>query len=448
MQATISNAGTLRKQVTVTYSQAEVDSRREQVLQKISGQVKLDGFRPGKSSKALVAKRYGNAAVSQAQEELADEGFKKAIEQHQLKPLGPIKNESLKANNGLELIVSFDIKPVITLPAPTDITVSKAEITISDADVQTALDQLCKRAGSMSVLTDGETIIEDDSITLTGSVKVDDKEVRKLHDFHHLVGGYSLLGTTPEDVIALCKGKGVGAQLSFTTTLPKTFTPAEAAEKQAKIDVTVQSAQRQRLAEANDEFAKRMGVDDLVTLKARLKDQQTQQKEGELHQKQITEMTDLLLSKVEISLPDNLRADSLKANLEPRIKRAKEEKKSDAEIATLTTDTTAEVEKSLKRYLIIDAIAEQYHVQVMREDLESQIQMAAMRSGRKPQDIADQLQKSGQINQVVAEIREAKALEVMLDKVLGREAAPVLGTTALAAAHGEAGHVHGPDCHH
>ena len=143
-------------------------------------------------------------------------------------------------------------------------------------------------------------------------------------------------------------------------------------------------------------------------------------------------------------MPENLRADSLKANLEPRLKKAKEEKKSDEEIATLTKETTAEVEKSLKRYLVIDAIAEQYNVKVMREDLESQIQMAAMRSGRKPQDIADQLQKSGQVNQVVAEIREAKALEVMLDKVLGREAAPVLS----AAAHGEVGHVHGPDCNH
>jgi trigger factor len=444
MQATISDAGTLRKQVTVTYSQAEVDSRREEVLHKLSGQVKLDGFRPGKSSKAIVAKRYGSAAISQAQEELADEGFKRAIEQHQLKPLGPIKNESMKATNGLELVVSFDIKPAIALPQPTAITVTKQDIMVSDADVQTALDQLCKRAGSMSALTDGETIIEDDSITLTGTVKVDDKEVRKLHDFHHLVGGYSLLGTKPEDVIALCKGKGVGAQLSFTTTLPKTFTPAEAADKQAHIDVTVQSAQRQRPAEANDEFAKRMGIDDVATLKARLKDQQTQQKEGELHQKQITELTDALINSVQITLPENLRADSLKANLEPRLKKAKEEKKSDEEIATLTKETTAEVEKSLKRYLVIDAIAEQYNVKVMREDLESQIQMAAMRSGRKPQDIADQLQKSGQVNQVVAEIREAKALEVMLDKVLGREAAPVLS----AAAHGEVGHVHGPDCNH
>ncbi len=439
MQATINDTGTLRKQVIVTYSQAEVEVRREKVLAQLSGQVKLDGFRPGKSSKAIVAKRYGNAAAQKATEELADEGFNEAIKKHQLKPVGPIKNESLKADNGLELIVSFDIKPSITLPDPSTISVTKEEISVTDDDVQKNLDQLCKRAGSMSAITDGETIQEDDSITLTGSVTVDGKEVRKLHDFHHLVGGYSLLGTAPEEVIKLCKDKVVGGQLSFSTTLPKTFTPAEAAEKSAQIEVTIQSAQRQRPAEANDDLAKRMGVEDLATLKTRLKEQLVQQKEGELHQKQINELTEALLTNVSITLPDQLREESLKSNLEPRVTKAKEEKKSDEEIAKMTEETTAEVEKSLKRFLIIDAIAEQLQVQVTREDLESQITMAAMRSGRKPQDIADQLQKSGQVNQVVAEIREAKSLEVMLDKVLGRESNP---------AHGEAGHVHGPDCNH
>ena len=109
-------------------------------------------------------------------------------------------------------------------------------------------------------------------------------------------------------------------------------------------------------------------------------------------------------------------------------------------MAKLTEEIKAEVEKGLKRHLIVDAVAEQHQVQVTREDLESQIQMAAMRSNRKPQEIADQLQKSGQINQVVAEIREAKALEVLLDKVLGRFVAN--------PGHGDVGHVHGPDCNH
>jgi trigger factor len=440
MQATINDAGTLRKKVTVTYSEAEVASRQQAVLRKLSGQVKLDGFRPGKSSQAVVAKRFGNAAVQQAREELADEGFNQALKQHSLKPIGPITNESLKAEKGLEVVVSFDVKPAITLPEPSTISVTKDEVTVTDADVQAALDNLCKRAGAQGALEADETIVADDGVTLTGTVTVDGKEVRKLHDFHHLVGGYSLLGTKPEDAIKLFAGKKVGDALEFTSTLPKTFSPKEAAEKEAKISVTIQTAQRQRAATADDALATRLGVENLAVLKTRLSDQLKQQKEMELHQKQINELTEALLTRVQVELPPRLLENALTSNLEPRLKQAKDENKSAEEIAKITADTKAEVEKGLKRHLIIDAVADQHQVQVTREDLESQIQMAAMRANRKPQDIADQLQKSGQVNQVVSEIREAKSLEVLLDKVLGRFVAN--------PAHGEAGHVHGPDCNH
>ena len=440
MQATINDAGTLRKKVTVTYTQAEVDTRREKVLKKLTGQVKLDGFRPGKSSKMMVAKRYGSAAVQQAREELADEGFNEALKQHQLKPIGPLTNESLKSDNGLELVVSFDVKPTVTLPEPTSMVITKDEPIVADADVQAAVDNLCMRAGTQAPLEAGETIVADDGVTLTGTVEVDGKEIRKLHDFHHLVGGYSLLGTKPEDVVVLFKDKKIGDGLDFTTTLPKTFSPKEAAEKQARINVTIQSAQRQRAAVWDDALATRMGVDNVETLKNRLSAQLKHQKEMELHQKQIAEMTEALMTAVKIELPAKLLETSLKDNLDQRLSKAKEEGKSVEELAKLTEDIKVEVEKGLKRHLIIDAVAEQHHVQVTREDLESQIQMAAQHSNRKPQEIADQLQKSGQINQVVAEIREAKALEVLLDKVLGRFVAnPV---------HGDVGHVHGPDCNH
>ncbi len=440
MQATINDAGTLRKQVTVTYSEAEVASRQAAVLKKLSGQVKLDGFRPGKSSQALVAKRFGGAASQQAREELADEGFNQAIKQHSLSPIGPITSESLKSEKGLELVVSFDVKPTITLPEPSAIVVTKDEVKIADADLQAALDNLCKRAGTQGGLEANESIVADDGVTLTGTVSVDGKEVRKLHDFHHLVGGYSLLGTKPEDVIVLFKDKKIGDTLEFTTTLPKTFSPKDAAEKEAKISVTIQTGQRQHAAVADDALATRMGVENLEALKTRLSDQLKQQKETELHQKQIGEVTETLMTKIQITLPQRLLENALKDNLETRLAKAKVEGKSAEELAKLTEEIKVEVEKGLKRHLIIDAVAEQHQVQVTREDLDSQIQMAAMRSNRKPQEIADQLQKSGQINQVVAEIREAKALEVLLDKVLGRFVAN--------PGHGDVGHVHGPDCNH
>jgi FKBP-type peptidyl-prolyl cis-trans isomerase (trigger factor) len=65
------------------------------------------------------------------------------------------------------------------------------------------------------------------------------------------------------------------------------------------------------------------------------------------------------------------------------------------------------------------ALGDHLDVQLTDDDFRQQIMMAAQQTGRKPQDIADQLQKSGQGAQVAMEIREAKAMEQYLDQVLG-----------------------------
>lgn len=444
MHATIAETGTLRKQLTVSFTKAEVAARRDQVLRQVAGQAKLDGFRPGKSPKALVEKRFGAVADQKVQDELVDEGFKQAVQEHQLRPIGPITNEKVARDDGLTLVCSFEVKPAIALPAPKSITVSTGGATVSDQDVGAALDNLCIRAGTMGDLASGETIIKDDNVTLVGTVTVDGQEVRKLHDFHHLVGGYALLGTQPEEVIALFKDHQVAGQLRFSTTLPPSFTPTAAAGKQAEVAVTIQSAQRQRPALADDELAKRLGLESIAQLSARLREQLEHQKGMELHQKQLDELSAALLAQVAIEIPPTLLAGVLRERVEPKALAAEQEGKPADELAKLRADGRSDSEKMLKRYLLLDAVGEQLHVQVTREDIESQIAMAAERSRRKPQEVADQLVKSGQLNQVVQEIREAKSLELLLEQVLSGAAT----LQSAAPAHGEPGHVHGPECGH
>jgi FKBP-type peptidyl-prolyl cis-trans isomerase (trigger factor) len=76
---------------------------------------------------------------------------------------------------------------------------------------------------------------------------------------------------------------------------------------------------------------------------------------------------------------------------------------------------------------VLDALAEKLNIQVDRQDLEDQIRMASGQTGRKPEEIAKQLQTSGRTQQVVHEIREAKAIETLLDLVLGGETATAKG---------------------
>jgi trigger factor len=420
MQVSVVDAGKLRKQLTISYSKDEVQSRRAQVLKQLAGEVKLNGFRPGKGASGILEKRYGAAATAHTEERLGDEAFSQALKEKNLAPIGQVKSESISRDNGFQVVVSFEVKPTIALPEVSSLTVTNATVAIGDSDINEQLTALAKRAGTLSPLAEGETIHEDDSITVSGNVTVDGVEARKLHDFNHLVGGYPFFGKAPAEVVEALKGKKAGDLVTFTATLPKSFTPAEYAEKEATVAVTIQVAQRLRAATLDDEFAKRIGAESLEKLKMLLTVRMQAGKENEARGKQVAELTEQLLSKVSVELPEELLAATVKDAEEAATKRAEGQGKKGDELTAAKTEAVAEATKGLTRFLILDALATKLGVEVTNEDLSDQIQMAAQQTGRRPEEIAKQLRESGRAQQVAMEIREAKAVESLLDLVLGK----------------------------
>ena len=425
MQVTVVDAGTLRKQVTISYSVEEFATRRAQVLKQLAGEVKLPGFRPGKSSLPLLEKRYGAAATAHTEERLADEAFGDAVKEKNLQPVGPVATDSVARENGFAVTVSFEVKPTVSLPEAKSFSVTAAAAVVADSELDEQLATLARRAGTMSPLAEGETVIEDDSVTVSGTVSVAGAEVRKLHDFNHLVGGYPFFGKPPAEVVTVFQGAKTGDTVTFTTTLPSSFTPAEHAGKEASITVALQATNRLRAAALDDEFAKRLGAGSFDQLKELLKARLQAGKESEVRSKQVNELTDQLLAKVEVELPPTLLAATVKDAQDAAVKRAEGQGKKGDELEAAKTEAVAEATKGLKRFLILDALATQLAVEVTNDDLSDQIRMAASQTGRKPEEIAKQLRESGRANQVAMEIREAKAIETLLDQVLTQGAGEV-----------------------
>ena len=442
MQVEIADHGTLAKRVSISYTPDEVKSRREQVLRKLGTQVKMPGFRPGKSTVSVMEKRFGAEATARAEDELANEGLNQAVQQHALKPIGPVQAIDSKREQGLRLTFGFEIRPLVTLPDPKSLTLTRDEIQVSDQQVDDAIATMSRRGGQLTALTEGETAQADDSITLTGRVTVGGAVARELHDFHHLVGAYPLLGKKPDEVLELLKGKAVGATIEFTTSLPTSFTPAEFAGKEAQVAVTLASANRTRPTAIDDELAKKMGLPDLGALKTALRMNIGRNQENQQHQRQLDELTVDLLAKTKVDLPPKLLENLITDRVKAALAQLEGDQANDADAkAKAEADARKAAEESLKRHIILSTISEQHKVTVTREDLEQQIRMAAQRSGQTPEAISKRLMDSGQINNVVEEIREAKTLEVFLDLALGREVAKQGEECAVE-------HVHGPDCNH
>jgi trigger factor len=71
--------------------------------------------------------------------------------------------------------------------------------------------------------------------------------------------------------------------------------------------------------------------------------------------------------------------------------------------------------KNLKEHFVLDRVAEEEKIEVDSSDLDYEINMMAVQSGENPRRVRARLQKSGVIENLEAQIRERKAVDVILE---------------------------------
>jgi trigger factor len=112
-----------------------------------------------------------------------------------------------------------------------------------------------------------------------------------------------------------------------------------------------------------------------------------------------------LLADIEIPVPDEVVLDEVNAHLEG------EGRLEDAEHRA---EVDGQVRSSIKSDFLFDTIVKAESIQVNEIELTEYLIRMSQRYGMGPEQFAQELQKAGQINQVIAEVTRAKALASVL----------------------------------
>ena len=119
-------------------------------------------------------------------------------------------------------------------------------------------------------------------------------------------------------------------------------------------------------------------------------------------------LVDKLVSELEIPVPDKMIEEEIHAHLE-REGRLED----DAHRAEVERDTR----QMFKQDFLLDEVVKSESVQVSEMELTEYMMRTASRYGMAPQDFANRLAQSGNINSMVSEVARAKALANILNRV-------------------------------
>lgn len=227
----------------------------DKAVQRISKEVKVDGFRPGKVPYDLLKAKVGEMEIHQeATRDAVDDTLPKAIKREQLDFVGQpqINVEKVAPDNPFVYTVTIALLPTVDLKAYTKVSVKKEAVKIDEEKVKRTLDDLLKmRATNKPVeraAKTGDQVNVDFTVTLAG-VPV---EGGQGNNTPVTIGNNDFIPGFEEHLVDL----KTDDKKEFTLTFPDNYPAKHLAGKECKFDVTVKSVNEVVLPEFNDEFAK------------------------------------------------------------------------------------------------------------------------------------------------------------------------------------------------
>ncbi len=427
MKSTVEQLSPTRVRINVEVPFDELKPSFDRAYRKLAKQVRIPGFRPGKAPARVLESRLGRGVVlDEVVNEAIPAKYMEAVNGGEVRTLGRPDIEVTKIEDGETLAFSaeVDVRPDFTLPAFGELAVSVDDVELDEAEVDTQLDELRARFGTLTgvqrPVQSGDFVVIDLSATVDGE-PVEDASTTGLS---YEVGSDQLVDGIDDALL----GAAAGETRAFTTKL----LAGEHSGADAEVSVTVQSIKERELPAADDDFAQLASeFDTLDELRGDLRERLGRVKKMQQAVQARDKVLEALLSLTEVPLPESVVDAEIEVRKHDAVHAFEHD---DARFAEWLADQdkTAEqfdaeiresAETAVKTQLVLDGIADAENVNVNDSELTERIIYQAQRFGVSPDEYVQRAQQSGQLGAIFADVRRGKALASVVRQATVTDAA-------------------------
>jgi trigger factor len=411
----------------VTVPAADLTEKLEARIAEITPTLNIKGFRPGKVPTAHVRRLYGKALMGEVVEQTLSESTQKVIADNNLRPAGEpdLKPEGdigqvIEGKADLAYEIALDLLPEFEPVDAATLELKRMVYEPSDAEVDEAVAELAKqnrtyepRTGKTVKAKDGDMVVIDfvgrlDGEAFAGGAAEDAELVLGSGQF---IPGFEeqLVGAKPD------------SEQEVKVTFPENYQAENLAGKEAVFEVKVKAVKAPVDAPADDEFAKRLGLEGLEQLRDLLKQNLVEQYARASRFKVKRALLDQLDAKHDFPLPPKMveaefasiwsqvQDDKAKGDLPPEDVEKTEEQ--------LQAEYRKIAERRVRLGLVLAEVGRANDVQVTDQELTEAMRQEAMRFGAQAQQVFDLFRNNPNAQaQLRAPIFEDKVVDLILAK--------------------------------
>jgi trigger factor len=418
MPTSVTETGPFERLVTFHLTDEQIAAGKAAAARKLSQELKLKGFRPGKAPVPVIEAAVGPARLrSEVIDDLVPPALTDILKDEEIQPAVTPQLESLNdVEGGVEVGVRVTLWPTIELPnyRNRNVEVTTPEVTEEDLDIQIGrmLEQFATVEEADRPAVSGDFV----SIDLKATKDGEPVEEASASDLLYEIGS----GVFIDGIDDRLAGATPDTRFTFDGPLPEGF--GDRAGEMVTFEVTVNEVKERIFPELTDEWVdENTEFETLPELKDELRTRLSEAKLQAVARQFRERALSTLVEQVEVDLPDALVRSEMDDHLHRFVHRLEDNeltledyfRASGVDQEELLEDLRQQALLSLRNQLVLEAVAKDAQIEVTPEDISEVLQSLAAQSGD-PVAYLQAFSRSGQELALASDILRNRALDAIL----------------------------------
>lgn len=412
--------------LTIEAPAEEFEQAIDKAYQKNKSKLSIPGFRKGKVPRKMIEQMYGKEIFyEEAANIVIPSAYAKAVDECTEEIVSQPTLDIVQAESGKPFIFTAEValKPEVTLGKYKGIELEKADTTVTDEDVDAAIEK--ERENNARTISVEDRAVRDGDLTVIdyeGFVDGESFEGGKAENYPLTIGSNTFIPGFEEQLV----GAELDKEVEVHVTFPEDYQESTLAGKAAVFKCTVREIKEKELPELDDDFACDVSeFDTLAEYREDVKRTLTEEKEAEAKAEKEEKVIEAIIEEAQMDIPEAMLATQQRSMADDFAQRLQMQGISIDQYFQFTGLTKAalleqlkpQAEQRIKTRLVLEAVAKAENIEVSEEEYAEEIKKMAeayqMTEDKVKEMIGNFEQKS-----IREDIRVRKALDLAVENVI------------------------------
>jgi len=385
---------------------------------------KIPGFRPGKVPESVVRRRFATEIRKEVIDGLLPQRFNQGVRELGVQPVGQPQVTELTVEDGQPLHVraAFEYVPTFSIEGYKDVVVEKPSAEVTDEEFQHEMTELRESRATIEPVEEDRALVDGDWAQISYSGQVEGEA-----EAAPITGQDSLVEIGGKDTVeafnAVLRGAKPGQELKAEVIYPADYGEARLAGKTVSYEVTVKAIKKRIVPELSDDFAKELGqYESMSELETRVREHMNNRKRRSVAAETKDKLFAELTQKYSFPVPESLVQDQVDARLERGLRALAAQGMDTEQMRRLdfTRLRTAQRDGAIaevKTNLLLDKIAEAEGITVSDEELDRELQLAALQSNEPVETLRTRLTQDGGLARIREQMKREKTANLLYERL-------------------------------